>query len=166
MADLASFVVKTLNTNCSASYLVESLCKLFESAEDKSNYGGKAIQCVYSLHNQLSKKEKLFSFDVNSLPAFAESSLVASLRENSVLVLSERLSKKIDFEKQIFRNGEKDEVELRAASVHACEQISNLCRQNGKNFSPASISHFLISKFDESGSKNVCRHKTKGTKFY
>ncbi|MDA8278004.1 MAG: hypothetical protein M0Z45_07395 [Actinomycetota bacterium] len=103
--------------------------------------------------------------DIDRLTIFADNVLPNLLRVEGVLKFSEELTQKIASE-QLFEVGSSDEVELRAATVVACESIVNhLNLDHQITISPRELDQLLWSMGRQKIYKESPRHRCRCT-FY
>jgi len=129
-----------LRTNYDAIKIVKTLLKEFPSFRDFSTFKGKKIQflkraqiCAYDLSFL---PENIIS-NIDQLTIFADYKLPQILRAFNILQYKKELAEKVDS----YTNLEKDsqeELEIRAATIWACELIANEL-----NISPSVVDNAL-----------------------
>ncbi|KAL0481120.1 hypothetical protein AKO1_012891, partial [Acrasis kona] len=127
--DFASFINSTLQENSTAAHLIQQVTKTFphvfndESAHSSTPpiqvlFHKKAQLLVINLYRQLKTKNSIFDFsDISQLTCLAEPIVFATLIEKGILEGTSEGTTPI--------NGIADEVELRAQSVVAVEDMIN-----------------------------------------
>lgn len=109
-----------------AAHLAQAIITHFPSFEDVAYRDGRRITfykraqiCVYDL----SMLPGLMIKNLNTLTAFADYKLPQLLRHNGAIHYEQSLARRIDAKEHIAK-GSREEVEIRAATVWACELIA------------------------------------------
>ncbi len=98
--------------------------------------------------------------DLDDLTLFADNLVPHVLRSLGVLVYSPDLAKRIDSE-ELLPSGSADEVEIRAAGLHAVERLSASCGRRGWRAPPRRLDHLLWSRGQSPRVKARPRHRTR-----
>jgi hypothetical protein len=98
--------------------------------------------------------------DLDELTLFADNLVPHVLRSLGVLVYSPDLAKRIDAE-ELLSSGSPDEVEIRAAGLHAVERLSASCSRRGWRAPPRRLDHLLWSRGQSPRVKARPRHRTR-----
>jgi len=102
--------------------------------------------------------------DLDQLTIFADNLVPHVLRRLGVLVYEPDLSKRIDAE-QPLEAGSAEEVEIRAAAVHAVERCVGLLRQSGGDATSQQLDYALWTRGQSPEMKAHPRHRARST-FY
>lgn len=145
-----------------AIHIAQLLVDDFSSFRDSAMFQGhdvhffkRAQVCAYDIH-------ALGGFNIKNLhllTAFADYKLPQVLRAHGVLKYSPRLSNMIDQEVNI-PAGSRDEVEIRSATVWACEILANQLKK-----SPVYIDNVLWLMSQDQSYKTQPHHKTRTTSY-
>lgn len=98
--------------------------------------------------------------DLDELTLFADNLVPHVLRCLGVLVYSPDLAKRIDAE-ELLPAGSAEEVEIRAAALHAVERLSGSCARRGWRAPPRRLDHLLWSRGQSARVKAHPRHRTR-----
>ncbi|HEU5228887.1 MAG TPA: queuosine salvage family protein [Ktedonobacteraceae bacterium] len=136
-------------TGGNAAKLVLLLAHDFPSFYDVASYRNRTIRffkraqiCVADLHSAF-KGEQWGKFsDIDQLTAFADYKLPQVLRHYNVLEYHVALAERID-NQEILLSGSEEEVEIRAATVWACELLRRAMLQRGRAMTAAEIDQRL-----------------------
>jgi putative queuosine salvage protein len=136
--------------NGSAINLVLLLEKDFNSFRDAAVYHGRDIRflkraqiCVADLHGAFRGKRWGAFTDLDQLTIFADYKLPQVLRHHSVLEYSPELAQRIDSQ-ELLQQGEVEEVELRAATIWACELLRReMTRLSGRTITAVEVDQLL-----------------------
>uniref|UniRef100_A0A0K0E9N9 Queuosine 5'-phosphate N-glycosylase/hydrolase n=1 Tax=Strongyloides stercoralis TaxID=6248 RepID=A0A0K0E9N9_STRER len=117
--------------NKSAKTLLNIIIENFESFHDFAIYDGKKISLlkraqilVADIYGCFKNKNEIGNFyDIEVLTMFADYRVPQVCAYLGALVYSEKLMKKLK-SKELFKNGELLEVELRAMSIYCCDKIT------------------------------------------
>jgi len=123
----------------SAVNLALLLAQEFSSFRDVANYQGQEVRffkraqiCVADLYGAFGGKRWGAFTDLDKLTIFADYKLPQVLRHYGILEYEPRLAERID-NQELLQPGEEEEVELRAATIWACEllrhEMSRISRQ-------------------------------------
>ncbi len=133
----------------SAVQLALLLAQDFPSFRDIATYHGYEVRvlkraqiCVADIHAAF-KGEKWGTFhDIDQLTVFADYKLPQVLRHYQVLEYVPSLARRIDAQELLTANSE-EEIEIRAATVWACELLRRALQQKGHPMSAANIDYKL-----------------------
>ena len=98
--------------------------------------------------------------DLDELTLFADNLVPHVLRSFGVLVYSPDLAKRIDAE-ELLPSGSAEEVEIRAAALHAVERLAGSCARRGWRAPPRRLDHLLWSRGQSARVKARPRHRTR-----
>jgi hypothetical protein len=98
--------------------------------------------------------------DLDELTLFADNLVPHVLRSFGVLVYSPDLAKKLDAE-ELLPSGSAEEVEIRAAALHAVERLAGSCARRGWRAPPRRLDHLLWSRGQSARVKARPRHRTR-----
>jgi hypothetical protein len=98
--------------------------------------------------------------DLDELTLFADNLVPHVLRSLGVLVYSPDLAKRIDAE-ELIPSGSAEEVEIRAAALHAVERLAGSCARRGWRAPPRRLDHLLWSRGQSARVKARPRHRTR-----
>ncbi|GHO50207.1 queuosine 5'-phosphate N-glycosylase/hydrolase [Ktedonospora formicarum] len=134
----------------SAPALAELLTTYFPSFNDITTYRGQEVRflkraqiCVSDLASAFKGTAWGAFSDLNQLTAFADYKLPQVLRHFHVFEYSDKLAQRIDTQ-MLLPAGSEEEVEIRAATVWACELLQRAMRQEGQeNVTAAEIDQRL-----------------------
>src|SRR5262245_23695379 len=98
--------------------------------------------------------------DLDELTLFADNLVPHVLRSLGVLVYSPDLAKRIDAE-ELIPSGSGEEVEVRAAALHAVERLAGSCARRGWRAPPRRLDHLLWSRGQSPRVKARPRHRTR-----
>ncbi len=98
--------------------------------------------------------------DLDELTLFADNLVPHVLRCLGVLVYSPDLAKRIDAE-ELIPSGSAEEVEIRAAALHAVERLAGSCARRGFQAKPRRLDHLLWSRGQSARVKARPRHRTR-----
>uniref|UniRef100_A0A7S3DF13 Queuosine 5'-phosphate N-glycosylase/hydrolase n=1 Tax=Palpitomonas bilix TaxID=652834 RepID=A0A7S3DF13_9EUKA len=129
-------------------------------------YYKKAQLNACDLYKALRRKDERFAFaDISSLTVFTDNVLPAVLRYEGIIEVEEELVAKID-KKEVIKPG-REECELRAAAVVACEHIiASLKEQRDVEIPAMDLDYYLWRLGKKDGYRERERHYTKDTMFY
>lgn len=123
----------------SAAKLVERVATLFPSFNDIATYAGQPVRffkraqiLVGDLHGAFNGREFGAFDDLDTLTAFADYKVPQVLRRFGVISYSEELARKID-NRVLIPAGSPEEVEIRAATVWACELLRRSLAERGSS---------------------------------
>lgn len=133
----------------SATKLALSLTQRFSSFNDIARYRGKLVRfykraqiCVADLRGAF-KAEGWGAFDdYEQLTAFADYKLPQVLRHHGVLEYAPALAERID-KQEALPAGSDEEIEIRAATIWACELLRREMSVHGYNLTAADIDQHL-----------------------
>jgi len=142
----------------------------FDSFRDVSNYGGQPV--YFMKRAQICALDVAIAWNMHEFPplsgleeltAFADYRLPQALRHLGILHLTPELAETIDGEKEIVKDSE-EEVEIRAATIHAVDRMRIAADKVGKPVSAWQIDWYLwgLSHNDD---VTVNHHRTR-TIFY
>jgi hypothetical protein len=101
----------------------------FKSFDDGVNYNGKWVAfnkraqlAPAMLYGKFENQNPFHVSDIESLTVFADYNLPKVLRDREVLVYGDRLSSIVD-NRQFIDHGSVEELEIRASTIHACDEI-------------------------------------------
>ena len=121
----------------SSARLVEILTRDFPSFRDIAEYEGQPVPLykraqllVSDLWGAFEGKSWGAFTDLNALTAFADYKLPQMLREHGILVYDLALAQKVD-SRTIIPARSREEVEIRAATVQACELVRDILAKAG-----------------------------------
>lgn len=122
----------------SAARLVQRVVELFPSFNDVASYRGwdvrfykRAQILVADLHGSFSGEDLGAFDDLEILTAFADYKVPQVLRELGILVYDRALAETVDH-RQLIPMGSPHEVEIRAATVWACEWLRRALARRGR----------------------------------
>ena len=98
--------------------------------------------------------------DLDELTLFADNLVPHVLRSLGVLAYSPDLAKRIDAE-ELIPSGSAEEVEIRAAALHAVERLAGSCARRGWRAPPRRLDHLLWSRGQSARVKARPRHRTR-----
>jgi len=179
--DLGDFILKhTLKPSSDgklyASTFVEIMANTFPAFNDVSTYEGnqifilKKVQLLAAdLYRTLKGKTDKFEFvDIDQLTIMADNVVPAMLRKLKILELSDSLAKHIDEGKPLPSGTQ--EVELRALSIVACEEIVKLVKEKHQDKAQAvnemNVDDYLWVLGKHPDYRKLERHYTQDTVFY
>lgn len=123
----------------SAARLVDRVATLFPSFNDVAIYAGRPVRffkraqiLVGDLHGSFAGRDLGAFDDLDALTAFADYKVPQVLRRFGVISYSEELGQKID-NRLIIPAGSPEEVEIRAATVWACELLRRALADRGSS---------------------------------
>ncbi len=138
-----------------AASLVELLAKEFASFNDVARYDGEEVHfykraqlLVSDLWGAYGGKGWGAFHDMEVLTAFADYKLSQLLREYGVLAYSPELAAKVD-SRTLIPAGSTEEVEIRAATVQACELLQRALAQRGLAILPFQVDWLLWNQSQE-----------------
>ncbi len=102
--------------------------------------------------------------DIGQLTIFADNLVPHVLRCEGILEYSQSLATLIDHG-ELVPTGSTEEIEIRAAAVHAVERISSVVDQLGIKLTPHQLDHFLWERGQSPYFKTRPRHRTRSV-FY
>lgn len=133
----------------SATNLTELIADNFSSFNDIASYRGSIIRflkraqiCVNDLHLCFCGKGPGRFSDLSELTAFADYKIPQILREMGILEYDDKLAGKIH-EKSLIFPGCEEEVEIRAATIHAVELMKSAFLDNGLRCTASQIDNLL-----------------------
>ncbi|EFC46597.1 hypothetical protein NAEGRDRAFT_57526 [Naegleria gruberi] len=166
-----------------AAYLVNELVNVFPQAlDDCANYETengelfkvylykKAQLIVGELYLHLHEEDSTFDFDdIGQMTIFVDNVIPATLVKSNILqIVDESVKSKIETN-QVLKHGSKPEVELRALSVFACEELIKIANSEpyNANINTLHIDYFLWGDLGKREDfRSFERHATQDTVFY
>jgi Potential Queuosine, Q, salvage protein family len=129
----------------SAVKLVLSLVQHFPSFNDAALYRTQTIRfykraqiCVADLHSAFSTQPWGTFDDLEQLTIFADYKLPQVLRHANILEYQTTLAERVD-NRELITSGSEEEVEIRAATIWACELLRRTMLQHGHTITAAEI---------------------------
>lgn len=154
----------------STEHLVQLLAKM-PYFKDVQQYGElevpfykRAQLCAADLSVALGNQGFGFFKDLNRLTIFADNLVPHVLRVDGILHYEETLASRIEAE-ELIPSGCAQEIEIRAAAVHAAELIVEELRNLGHKVSALKLDYFLWNRGQQPEYKALPRHRTR-TVFY
>ncbi|RIK66700.1 MAG: hypothetical protein DCC65_09170 [Planctomycetota bacterium] len=142
----------------------------FDSFRDVANYRGKIV--YFMKRAQIAALDISMAWQTHDYPplagldeltAFADYRIPQALRHLGVLRFSEDLARRVDTEEEL-APGSPEEIEIRAASIHAVDRMSRVAATQGKRTTPWQVDWYL---WDLSHRPDVtARHHRTRTVFY
>lgn len=137
-------------TGHSAVALTLALAEHFPSFRDLAIYAGREVRffkraqiCVADLHSAFGGQSWGTFSDMDALTIFADYKLPQVLRHYQILVYTPELAARVD-RQQLLAAGSTEEVEIRAATIWACELLrQEIMRQGGPAISAAEVDQLL-----------------------
>lgn len=136
----------------SAPALVDIVVNSFKSFQDQAVYEGRTVYfwkraqlLAADLHNAFSvqhTQSRVSIVDLDILTAFADYKLPQVLRHLGIIKYSSELAGKIE-SCQLIVSGSSEEVEIRAATVYAVEEIRDSLAKQGITVTSVAIDHYL-----------------------
>ncbi len=156
----------------SALRLVHLLKENFPSFRDEAIYLGRKVYFYkraqifpYDLNRRFWGKKWGKWYDLDKLTAFADYKLPQVMRHLGIIEYTPQLAAKID-NMEYLRPGSEEEIEIRAATIQACELIKKkLKTEKGIELSSPSIDYWLWSLGQEESFRTRPYHRTR-TIFY
>jgi hypothetical protein len=167
----------------SAANLVKSLAELIPAFSDiTTSLRGKRIFILKKaqllaaeLYRRFHTEDVRFNFeDIDDLTIFADNVVPAVLRELGILIYDESLASRVDQE-GLLRKDERLDLQLRAASISACEQILQTMRDSliprvdaTRSRIPRAmdLDFYLWTMGKQPSYRSIKRHRTQDTVFY
>lgn len=129
----------------SAIKLVELLVRDFPSFRDSTTYRQRSVKflkraqiCVADLSSAFAGQQWGAFTDIEKLTIFADYKLPQVLRYYHVLEYRATLAQRID-NQELLTAGNEEEVEIRAATIWACELLRRAMQQRGRSLTAAEI---------------------------
>ena len=129
----------------SAINLVSLLVQHFPSFNDTALYRTHTIRfykraqiCVADLYSAFGAQQWGAFHDIEQLTIFADYKLPQVLRHTNVLEYQTRLAERVD-NRELIAAGSEEEVEIRAATIWACELLRRAMLQHGQQITAAEI---------------------------
>jgi hypothetical protein len=137
-------------TGQSAVALTLALAEHFPSFRDVATYAGREVRffkraqiCAADLHNAFGGQSWGTFADMDALTIFADYKLPQVLRHYQILVYAPELAARVD-RQQLLAAGSTEEVEIRAATIWACELLRReIVRQGAGATSAVEIDQLL-----------------------
>lgn len=133
----------------SAPALASLLANIFPSFNDVTTYRHHSVHflkraqiCVADLHLAFAGQQWGMFTDINKLTAFADYKLPQILRYNKVWEYDAELARRIDNQTLIAAESE-EEIEIRAATIWACELLRQAMQRRGRQMTTADIDQRL-----------------------
>ena len=133
----------------SAVQLALLLAQHFPSFQDVASYCNQQVRffkraqiCVADLHSTFGGKQWGAFTDIDQLTIFADYKLPQVLRQYSIIEYSSSLAGKVDSQ-ELLTAGSEEEIEIRAATIWACELLRRSMLQLGYSMSAAEIDQRL-----------------------
>ncbi|GHO51585.1 queuosine 5'-phosphate N-glycosylase/hydrolase [Ktedonobacter robiniae] len=133
----------------SAPRLAQLLASYFPSFNDITTYRGREVRflkraqiCVSDLYSAFHGQSWGAFSDLEQLTAFADYKVPQVLRHFHILEYSASLAQHVDAQ-ELLPAGSEEEVEIRAATIWACELIQRRMRTLGYNVTPAEVDQRL-----------------------
>jgi len=143
------FVHAIEQAESSAIKLVDLLVRDFPSFRDIATYHAHSVKffkraqiCVADLHNAFGGQQWGTFADLEQLTIFADYKLPQVLRHYHVLEYDSTLAQRIDNQEMLPAESE-EEVEIRAATIWACELLGQTMQQHGYTMTAAKIDQRL-----------------------
>lgn len=153
--------------NYSAVKIADTLSEM-QSFNDCSNYKGRDIYFLKRaqiLPADIDLVYKDLLKDVDKLTIFADNKVPHTFHCDNILIYSEDLQSKID-RKEVFKFGSEEEVEMRAASIHATELMKLQLLSKGITARSVDIDRLLWHRStDETFFKSKLCHRTETTAY-
>lgn len=142
----------------------------FDSFRDVANYRGKIV--YFMKRAQIAALDISMAWQTHEYPplsgldeltAFADYRIPQALRHLGILKLSDELAGRVDTDEELLK-GSPEEIEIRAASIHAVDRMTRTAGAQGKRASPWQLDWYLweLSHADEV----TARHHRTRTVFY
>jgi hypothetical protein len=134
----------------SAVALTLALAEHFSSFRDVASYAGREVRffkraqiCVADLHGAFGGQSWGAFNDLDALTIFADYKLPQVLRHHQVLVYMPELAARVDAQQQLAA-GSGEEIEIRAATIWACEWLrQEMARQAGQAVNAMQVDQLL-----------------------
>ena len=143
------FVIAIEQTQGSAVQLALLLARYFPSFHDVASYRNQQVRffkraqiCVADLHGTFYGKRWGAFTDIDQLTVFADYKLPQVLRQYSIIEYDSFLTAKID-NQELLKCESEEEIEIRAATIWACELLRRSMLQQGHSMSAAEIDQRL-----------------------
>ena len=145
------FVRAIQQANNDAVTLVQMLAWNFASFNDVVHYRGHEVRffkraqiCVADISSAFAGKQWGAFTDLHKLTIFADYKLPQILRHYGILAYHPTLAMRID-NQELLEQGSEEEVEIRAATIWACELLRRAMQRQGYNMNAADIDSKLWS---------------------
>ena len=145
------FVQAIQQANKNAIELVQVLAWNFPSFNDVVRYRGHEVRffkraqiCVADIHGAFNGKQWGAFTDLSKLTIFADYKLPQILRHYGILAYHPVLARRID-DQELLEQGGEEEVEIRAATIWACELLRRAMQRQGYIMNAADIDSKLWS---------------------
>lgn len=129
----------------SAVQLALLLARDFPSFHDVALYHNREVRflkraqiCVADLHGSFGGKQWGAFHDLDQLTIFADYKLPQVLRHYGVIEYHPELAQRVD-QQELLASGSEEEIEIRAATIWACELLHHAMQQHGYRMSAAEI---------------------------
>lgn len=151
-----------IGKNPDAYSLLATIIEEIPSFEDKGEYKGREIKFYKRAQALVESMAMLHPIEnEHSLTALADYILPRKLRDEGVLEYSPSLAKTIDY-KILIPAKSRFEMELRANTIHAVEQIKNTLHKDGLKLSSKEINDYLWLTGDQ---EKTTYHRTRTTDY-
>ncbi|GAC1662076.1 MAG: hypothetical protein NVS9B9_23760 [Ktedonobacteraceae bacterium] len=164
------FVQAIQQANYNAVTLVHVLTRDFASFNDVVRYRGHEVRfykraqiCVADISSAFNGKQWGTFADRHKLTIFADYKLPQILRHYGILAYHSPLATRID-NQELLKQGGEEEVEIRAATIWACELLRRTMQRQGLSMSAAAIDQKLWSLSQNIG--NMHPYHRVRTQFY
>jgi hypothetical protein len=152
----------------SAVKLASSLVQHFPSFQDTAEYRTYTVRfykraqiCVADLYNAFAGQQWGQFNDLEQLTIFADYKLPQVLRHANVLEYQTTLAQRID-NRELIEAGSEEEVEIRAATIWACELLRRAMLRHGKQITAADID-FRLWQMGQQSADMRPYHRTRTT---
>ena len=132
-----------------ALQLVALLVEHFTSFQDRTAYRNHEVRffkraqiCVVDLYNAFQGQQWGHLHHLNLLTCFADYKLPQVLRHYSVIEYAPALAQRVDRQEDI-QAGSEEEIEIRAATIWACELLQRALHKHGTGVTAAGIDQLL-----------------------